>query len=182
MRSRQGGSNGSARSCTSRKESRASHAGAAVSGESHRHSHTVTLRARESLAVAGDPAGLAPLSTLLPQAAGAADDLDDWLDREDIPDGVPYLISPDLDYDIDLNWYFPRPAMSQQVPPVTVNSLIVSIHPGFGRVAAIRWFEMLVGVLMKQVAVALTLSVLLYCYSLIMGTTDAVLPGRSRSR
>src|SRR6185437_15010272 len=54
--------------------------------------------------------------------------------------------------------------------------LIVGIHPGFGRVIAIRWFEMLVGVLMKQVAVALTLSVLLYCYSLIMGTTDTVLP------
>jgi TrbL/VirB6 plasmid conjugal transfer protein len=54
--------------------------------------------------------------------------------------------------------------------------LIVGIHPGFGRVIAIRWFEMLVGVLMKQVAVALTLSVLLYCYSLIMGTTDQVLP------
>ena len=54
--------------------------------------------------------------------------------------------------------------------------LIIGIHPGFGRVVAIRWFEMLVGVLMKQVAVALTLSVLLYCYTLIMGTTDQVLP------
>ena len=54
--------------------------------------------------------------------------------------------------------------------------LIVGIHPGFGRVVAIRWFEMLVGVLLKQVAVALTLSVLLYCYSLIMGTTDQALP------
>ncbi len=54
--------------------------------------------------------------------------------------------------------------------------LIVGTHPGFGRVIAIRWFEMLVGVLMKQVAIAIVLSVLLYCYSLIMGTTDAVLP------
>ena len=54
--------------------------------------------------------------------------------------------------------------------------LIVGIHPGFGRVIAIRWFEMLVGVLMKQVAVAIVLSVLLYCYSLIMGTSDLVLP------
>jgi site-specific recombinase XerD len=56
--------------------------------------------------------GLAPLSTLLPEAGGAADDLDDWLDREDIPDGVPYLISPDLEYDIDLNRYFLRPALA----------------------------------------------------------------------
>jgi TrbL/VirB6 plasmid conjugal transfer protein len=54
--------------------------------------------------------------------------------------------------------------------------LIVGTHPGFGRVIAIRWFEMLVGVLMKQVAIAIVLSVLLYCYSLIMGTSDAVLP------
>jgi uncharacterized membrane protein YgcG len=35
---------------------------------------------------------------------------------------------------------------------------------------------MLVGVLMKSAAVAIVLSVLLYCYSLIMGTADAVLP------
>ncbi|HLI40034.1 MAG TPA: type IV secretion system protein [Streptosporangiaceae bacterium] len=54
--------------------------------------------------------------------------------------------------------------------------LIVGTHPGFGRIIAIRWFEMLVGVLMKQVAIAVVLSVLLYCYSLIMGTPDAVLP------
>jgi hypothetical protein len=54
--------------------------------------------------------------------------------------------------------------------------LIVGTHPGFGRVIAIRWFEMLVGVLMKGAAIAIVLSVLLYCYSLIMGTADTVLP------
>jgi hypothetical protein len=54
--------------------------------------------------------------------------------------------------------------------------LIIGVHPGFGRVVAIRWFEMLVGVLLKQVAVALVLSILLYCYSLIMSTTDQQLP------
>jgi hypothetical protein len=54
--------------------------------------------------------------------------------------------------------------------------LLVGTHPGFGRVVAVRWFEMLVGVLLKQAAVALVLSVLLYAYSLIMGTSDAVLP------
>ncbi len=54
--------------------------------------------------------------------------------------------------------------------------LIVGTHPGFGRIIAIRWFEMLVGVLMKQAAIAIVLSVLLYCYSLIMGTSDAALP------
>jgi len=54
--------------------------------------------------------------------------------------------------------------------------LIIGTHPGFGRIVAIRWFEMLAGVLMKQVAIAIVLSVLLYCYALIMGTSDAVLP------
>jgi hypothetical protein len=54
--------------------------------------------------------------------------------------------------------------------------LLIGTHPGFGRVVAMRWFEMLVGVLLKQAAVALVLSVLLYAYSLIMGTSDAVLP------
>jgi hypothetical protein len=54
--------------------------------------------------------------------------------------------------------------------------LLIGAHPGFGRVVALRWVEMLVGVLLKQAAVALVLSVLLYCYALIMGTSDAVLP------
>jgi hypothetical protein len=54
--------------------------------------------------------------------------------------------------------------------------LLIGIHPGFGRVVALRWIEMLIGVLLKQAAVALALSVLLYSYSLIMGTSDAVLP------
>jgi len=54
--------------------------------------------------------------------------------------------------------------------------LIVGTHPGFGRVVALRWVEMLIGVLLKEAAVALVLSVLLYTYSLIMGTSDAALP------
>jgi hypothetical protein len=54
--------------------------------------------------------------------------------------------------------------------------LLVGTHPGFGRVVAMRWLELLVGVLLKQAAVAVVLSVLLYCYALIMGASDAVLP------
>jgi hypothetical protein len=54
--------------------------------------------------------------------------------------------------------------------------LLIGAHPGFGRVVALRWVELLVGVLLKQAAIALVLSVLLYCYALIMGTSDAVLP------
>jgi hypothetical protein len=54
--------------------------------------------------------------------------------------------------------------------------LLIGVHPGFGRVVALRWIEMLIGVLLKQAAIALVLSLLLYCYALIMGTSDAVLP------
>jgi hypothetical protein len=54
--------------------------------------------------------------------------------------------------------------------------LLVGAHPGFGRVVALRWVELLFGVLLKQAAVALVLSLLLYCYALIIGTSDAVLP------
>jgi hypothetical protein len=54
--------------------------------------------------------------------------------------------------------------------------LVIGTHPGFGRVIALRWAELLIGVLLKQAAVALVLSVLLYAYSLIMGASDAVLP------
>jgi hypothetical protein len=54
--------------------------------------------------------------------------------------------------------------------------MLIGTHPGFGRVVAVRWLELLVGVLLKQAAVAVVLSVLLYCYALIMGTSDAVLP------
>ena len=54
--------------------------------------------------------------------------------------------------------------------------LIIGTHPGFGRVVALRWAEMLIGVLLKTAAIALVLSVLLYAYSLIMGASDAALP------
>jgi hypothetical protein len=54
--------------------------------------------------------------------------------------------------------------------------LLIGTHPGFGRVVALRWFEMLVGVLLKMAAISLVLSVLLYAYTLIMGTSDATLP------
>ena len=54
--------------------------------------------------------------------------------------------------------------------------LIVGTHPGFGRIVALRWAEMLIGVLLKTAAIALVLSLLLYAYSLIMGASDAALP------
>ncbi len=59
--------------------------------------------------------GLPRLSELLPgvaEAGGAADDLDTWLDERDVPEGTPFLISPELEYDIDLNRYFLAPVMA----------------------------------------------------------------------
>jgi hypothetical protein len=37
--------------------------------------------------------------------------MDEWLDEHDIPDRVPFLISPSLEYDSVLNGYFLTPAM-----------------------------------------------------------------------
>ncbi|HEY6278234.1 MAG TPA: type IV secretion system protein, partial [Streptosporangiaceae bacterium] len=54
--------------------------------------------------------------------------------------------------------------------------LIIGTHPGFGRIIALRWVEMLIGVLLKTAAIALVLSVLMYAYSLIMGASDLALP------
>jgi hypothetical protein len=45
-----------------------------------------------------------------------------WLDGEGIEDGVPFLISPDGHYDIDLNAYFllhPRRRIPRRRSPMT---------------------------------------------------------------
>src|SRR6266568_6324177 len=57
--------------------------------------------------------GLPPLASLPGVADGRHEPgLDDWLDAEDIPDVTPFLISPELEYDVDLNGYFLRPALA----------------------------------------------------------------------
>lgn len=45
--------------------------------------------------------------------------------------------------------------------------LLIGIHPGVGRVIAMRWLELLVSTLLKQVVVALALALLLFGYSVI---------------
>lgn len=45
--------------------------------------------------------------------------------------------------------------------------LLAGIHPGVGRVIALRWAELLVSTLLKQIVVALALAVLLFGYSVI---------------
>lgn len=59
--------------------------------------------------------GLPRLSKLLPGVAVpgvAGDDLDAWLDERDVSEGMPFLISPALEYDISLNRYFLAPVMA----------------------------------------------------------------------
>ncbi|MGW3769163.1 type IV secretion system protein [Actinomadura verrucosospora] len=47
----------------------------------------------------------------------------------------------------------------------------IGIHPGVGRVVAIRWLELLLSMLLKQAALIGVLSLLLWAYSLILGET-----------
>ncbi|NUT44372.1 MAG: hypothetical protein HOV86_30690, partial [Thermoactinospora sp.] len=49
--------------------------------------------------------------------------------------------------------------------------LLIGVHPGSGRIIAMRWVEMLVGTLLRQAVLALVLSVLVYGYALIMSTS-----------
>lgn len=48
--------------------------------------------------------------------------------------------------------------------------LLIGVHPGSGRIIAMRWVEMLVGTLLRQAVLALVLSVLVYGYALIIST------------
>lgn len=44
----------------------------------------------------------------------------------------------------------------------------IGIHPGIGRVIAMRWFELLLSTLLKQAALIGVLALLLWCYGLVM--------------
>ncbi|SDG90061.1 TrbL/VirB6 plasmid conjugal transfer protein [Sinosporangium album] len=48
--------------------------------------------------------------------------------------------------------------------------LLIGVHPGTGRIIAMRWVEMLIGTLLRQAVLALVLSVLVYGYALVMST------------
>ncbi|WP_245647073.1 type IV secretion system protein [Microtetraspora niveoalba] len=49
--------------------------------------------------------------------------------------------------------------------------LLIGVHPGSGRIIAMRWVEMVVGTLLRQAVLALVLGVLVYGYSLIISTS-----------
>ncbi|GAB3207678.1 hypothetical protein GCM10027294_14990 [Marinactinospora endophytica] len=48
--------------------------------------------------------------------------------------------------------------------------LLIGIHPGYGRTVLLRWFEMLIGLLLKQIFIVLLISLLVMCYGLVMAT------------
>ncbi|HEY9522912.1 MAG TPA: type IV secretion system protein, partial [Thermopolyspora sp.] len=48
--------------------------------------------------------------------------------------------------------------------------LLIGVHPGSGRIIALRWVEMVIGTLLRQAVMALVLGVLVYGYSLIIAT------------
>jgi hypothetical protein len=50
--------------------------------------------------------------------------------------------------------------------------LLIGVHPGWGRVIAIRWVELLLSSLLKQALVAALLGLLLFLYAMIMGNGD----------
>ncbi len=48
--------------------------------------------------------------------------------------------------------------------------LLIGVHPGSGRIIAMRWVEMLIGTLLRQAVLSLVLGVLVYGYALIIST------------
>ncbi|TMR23931.1 type IV secretion system protein [Nonomuraea turkmeniaca] len=48
--------------------------------------------------------------------------------------------------------------------------LLIGVHPGSGRIVAMRWVEMLIGTLLRQAVLTIVLSVLVYGYALIIST------------
>lgn len=48
--------------------------------------------------------------------------------------------------------------------------LLIGIHPGYGRTVLLRWFEMLLGMLLKQIFIVLLIALLVMCYGLVMTT------------
>lgn len=66
------------------------------------------------------PTELRPLLALWEQQ-----DLHGWLDAEDIPEGLPFLLDPDGRYDVELNRYFLRAQVS--VAPLNTQRAIAYV-------------------------------------------------------
>ncbi|KOX18276.1 type IV secretion system protein [Nocardiopsis sp. NRRL B-16309] len=49
--------------------------------------------------------------------------------------------------------------------------LLIGIHPGYGRMVLLRWVELMIGFLLKQIFVVLLVSLLVMCYGMVMSTS-----------
>ncbi|ASU56813.1 type IV secretion system protein [Nocardiopsis dassonvillei] len=49
--------------------------------------------------------------------------------------------------------------------------LLIGIHPGYGRMVLLRWVELMIGFLLKQIFVVLLISLLVMCYGMVMSTS-----------
>ncbi len=49
--------------------------------------------------------------------------------------------------------------------------LLIGIHPGYGRMVLLRWVELMVGFLLKQIFIVLLISLLVMCYGMVMSST-----------
>lgn len=49
--------------------------------------------------------------------------------------------------------------------------LLIGIHPGYGRMVLLRWVELMLGFLLKQIFVVLLISLLVMCYGMVMSTS-----------
>jgi hypothetical protein len=49
--------------------------------------------------------------------------------------------------------------------------LLIGIHPGYGRMVLLRWVELMVGFLLKQIFLVLLISLLVMCYGMVMSTS-----------
>ncbi|MFE3460454.1 type IV secretion system protein [Nocardiopsis aegyptia] len=49
--------------------------------------------------------------------------------------------------------------------------LLIGIHPGYGRMVLLRWVELMIGFLLKQIFIVLLISLLVMCYGMVMSTS-----------
>ena len=48
--------------------------------------------------------------------------------------------------------------------------LLIGIHPGYGRTVLLRWVEMMIGFLLKQIFIVLLIALLVMCYGIVMSS------------
>src|SRR5699024_4601421 len=48
--------------------------------------------------------------------------------------------------------------------------LLIGIHPGYGRMVILRWTELILGLLLKQIFIVLLIALVVMCYGMVMST------------